>query len=421
MIKHIFKQIWVEWRLNSWILLELTVVFFFLLIMTDFLWGKLKNYKEPKGFDIENTYLLRLKTLEPMAPGYVAPEMNTLTPAEEVVRLVERIRQYSDVEAVSVSMHASPYTRGGVWNGFRVDSIFTPIIRSRSVSPSYFDVFRFRTAAGEPIRVEEGVENQVILTKDMAELLFGNAAEAVGKDVMYSEDMGDDNAVFRVVEVSTRMKWQEFFPYEGASFEILTVAGLERWLEHSAVNMLDICVRVYPERALHFEESFESDMGDRLKENNLYVSSVVPSAKLRDNVVGKMLREDILLMTYVMIFVLITVFLGVFGSFWLRTRQRRAEIGIRMVAGATRAVIRKQMMIEGLLLIAIVIVPAFLVYINLLYLDALDTWRLPFTLGRVLIALFASLVIIVLMVLGGIYRPARGASNIQLAEVLKDE
>ncbi|MDF9831052.1 FtsX-like permease family protein [Parabacteroides sp. PF5-6] len=421
MIKHILKQIWVERRQNSWILLELLVVFFFLLLMTDFLWVKLKNYMEPKGFDIEHTYMMRLKTLEPIAPNYLAPEENAMTKADEAAALVDRIRQYPDVEAISLSIFAEPYSMGGLWNGLRADTLHSPSMRCRVVTPSYFEVFRIRSFDGTPLRVEAAGNNQFVLTRTIAETLFDTATDALGKEVYNGTKEEEQEVPFRVIAVSEPLKRQDFYPYEPAFYEMLTPTRLNGWLATNDITWLNICVRIHPGRERHFEEMFEVEMGDRLQVNNLYVASVVPSHKFRDEVVGKMLREDVLLMTYVMVFVLITVFLGIFGTFWLRTRQRRGEIAIRMAAGANRSTVWKYMIVEGLLLIVLVILPATLVYINLLYSDILDTWRLPFTAGRVAIALCSSLIILVLMVIGGINWPARRAARLELAEALRDE
>lgn len=421
MIRHIFKQIWVERRQNSWILLELLVVFFFLLMMTDFLWVKLKNYMEPKGFDIENTYMMRLKTLEPLSPDYLPAEENPLTSGEEANLLLERIRQYPDVEAISLSIFAEPYSMGGLWLSLNIDTVHVPSMRCRVVSPSYFEVFRVPNYDGTPLRIETVGHNQIVLTREVAETLFGSAANAVGKEIWQGRQKEEGATPIQVVAVSGSLKRQEFYPYENAYYELLTPTRLSDWLATNDVTWLNICVRIHPGREKHFEEYFETEMGDRLRANNLYVASVVSSNKFRDNVFGKMLREDVLMMTYVMTFVLITVFLGIFGTFWLRTRQRRSEIALRMAAGANRATVWRYMVTEGLLLISIVILPALVVYINLLYIDVLDTWRLDFTPGRVVIALSSSLVIIVLMVVGGINWPARRAARIELAEALRDE
>lgn len=422
MIKQIFKQIWVERRQNGWLLLELCVVFFFLLLMADFLWVKLKNYMEPKGFDIENTYMLKLKVLDPIAPDYVSPEQSTQKPADDLFNIIERIKLYPDIENVSVSIHSAPYSMGGYWNGLRVDSIVTPTIRCRQVTPSYFDVFRIRTSDGKPIQVEETGYKQIILTKDMAEYLYGDAHQAIGKEVNTENNPEEQANLSRITFVSNLLKRQEFLPYEGGYFEILSISKFGQWIEtNDNITQVDVCVRVRPESTRHFQDNFISDMGDRLKENNVYVASVVSSDKLRDNVVGKMLRESVLLMVYVMIFVLITVFLGVFGAFWLRTRQRRSEIGIRMAMGANRGTIWRSSVIESLCLVSICILPAYLVYINFLYSEILDIARLSFTFGRTMIAFWTALSVMVLIIIGGISWPARRAASIQPVDALRDE
>lgn len=186
MIKNLFKQIWIERRHNGWLILELIVVFLFLLLMSDFLYVRAKNYLEPKGFDIDNTYVLKLKALSPIAPNYVAPEQITQTPTESLLSLLDRIKLYPDVEAVAISFHSAPYSMGGVWASLKVDSVITKAIRNRYVTPSYFDVFRIRTADGKPIRVQESGQNQIILTQDIAEQLYGSASAAIGRDVFFS-------------------------------------------------------------------------------------------------------------------------------------------------------------------------------------------------------------------------------------------
>jgi hypothetical protein len=421
MIKQLFKQLWTERRHNSWLLLELIVVVFFLLLMTDFLWVKLKNYTEPKGFDIENTYLLKLKVVDPIAPHYVNPEQLTLSPVEELNHIIERIKLYPDIENVSVSIFAAPYSMGGYWNSLHLDTIQSPGIRCRQVTPSYFDVFRIRTPEGEPVRAEVTGYQQIILTEDLAELFYKDAAQAIGKEVYTDNGPDGVNRPSRITNVTSRIKRQDFYPYENAYFLVFSTPELEGFAQNNPITQVDLCVRIRPGSARHFEDNFIPEMGNRLKENNLYVGSVVSSCKLRDDEVGKMIREDVLPMTYVMLFVLITVFMGVFGAFWLRTRQRRSEIGIRMAMGADKRIIRQSTIIEGLCLMALSVPPAYLVYLNMLSADVLDTYRLPFTFGRTMIALLSTLLITSAMIAGGTYWPATRAASIQPVNALRDE
>lgn len=421
MIKKIFKQIWAERRHNSWILLELIFVFFMLLVITDLLWIKLKNYTEPKGFDINNTYVLNLKQLDPIAPGYVDPASITESSITQLNNIIERIRLYSDIEYISISHHARPYSMGGFWNGLRFDTIASNTgVRCRAVTPSYFDVFRIRSADGTPVRIDAAGYNQLVLTEDMAAYFFGDASRAIGQEI-YSGGDEEKKRPYHIAAVSNLMKRQEFMPYEHAYFEIYTMGTFkDREPGLNAIH-LDLCVRVKDGTAKHFESSFLSDMGDRLKENNLYVSSVIPSSKYRDDIVGQILRQGVRQQIYVMVFVLITVFMGVFGVFWLRTRQRRGEIGVRMAMGATKSIIRYAMIAESLCLMALCILPGLLAYINLLYSDILDTSNLAFSFGRIVLVFAVALLIMALIVAGGTAWPASRAASIQPVDALRDE
>ena len=418
MIKQIFKQIWVERRLNSWLLLELVAVFFFLLIMCDFLWVKVKNYAEPLGFDYENTYTLQVKQLNSAATDYVSPEQNTMTPIEELIKLTGQIKLYPDIESLSFSIYSKPYSMGGRVDNIKADTTVTDEMRIRLVSPSYFEVFRITSPDGNSIRIEAERHRQAIITEGLAQQLYGSAYDALGRNISIGNREENDNA--RIVAVCSNYKRLDFYPYENTYFEILGPDGLEKGTGGN-INMIDVSIRIRRGTEKHFRENFEADMGERLRVNNLYVSSVTSSEKLRDNVVGKMFRQEVLIMTYVMVFVLIVAFLGVFGSFWLRTRQRKCEIGIRMAMGASKKTISYSMIVEGLCLLSIAILPAFIIYINLLNEGILDTWRMAFTLGRVMVASGSSLLIIIIIIVGGIYQPAIRAASIPPVDALRDE
>ncbi len=61
------------------------------------------------------------------------------------------------------------------------------------------------------------------------------------------------------------------------------------------------------------------------------------------------------------------------GTFWYRIRVRRDEVGLRMAMGSTRTDIRKMLILEGLCLLAVVVLPAMLIEVQFVYLDLIDT------------------------------------------------
>jgi ABC-type antimicrobial peptide transport system permease subunit len=235
---------------------------------------------------------------------------------------------------------------------------------------------------------------------------------------MYSEDPAEP---LHIVAVCSHFKNQEFEPYRPNFFDILSPAGVAQAIERLSPTQTDLLVRVRPGSARHFRDHFETDMGERLQVNNLYISSVVPASRLRDAIVGQALRGEIRQMGYVSLFVLMTVCLGVFGTFWLRTYQRRGETGIRLAMGASPQTIRRSMMTEGLCLMFIALPPALVVYLNLLGAEVLDVWRLPVSATRVCVSVAASTLVMTLVIACGIRLPASRASALHPAEALQYE
>ena len=118
-----------------------------------------------------------------------------------------------------------------------------------------------------------------------------------------------------------------------------------------------------------------------------------------------------------MIFLMVNIFLGLLGTFWFRTQQRTSEIAIRRVNGATRRSIFRRLIGEGLLLLTIVTPVAAIIDINLALTEIVSWLEWP----RMIVSVIAVYIIMALMIVGGIYFPARKAMNTDPAEALHDE
>ena len=120
-------------------------------------------------------------------------------------------------------------------------------------------------------------------------------------------------------------------------------------------------------------------------------------------------------------FLLMNIFLGVIGTFWFRTQQRRKEVALRMAMGSSRRAIFSRLMGEGILLLTLAALPGIVVAFNIGMAELIDTEKLAFTTGRLVTALAATWVLMVLMIVAGIWYPARKAMQVQPAEALHDE
>ena len=121
------------------------------------------------------------------------------------------------------------------------------------------------------------------------------------------------------------------------------------------------------------------------------------------------------------LFVLLNVFFGVTGTFWLRIEQRRSETGLRMALGSTRKGIGWLLIGEGWLLLVTAIPVVLLVIFNLYYMEVPDLYNLPFTWWRIALGLGSALLLMGGMIALGTWLPARRTMKLQPAEALHYE
>ena len=154
---------------------------------------------------------------------------------------------------------------------------------------------------------------------------------------------------------------------------------------------------------------------------NIFISEIRSFKDIRRNF-QQAWTNDIRNYVMGMGFLLLNIFLGLLGTFWFRTQQRRSEIALHKAHGATDRAIFSRLLSEGILLLAIVTPVALLIDYNLANLE-LNSWRNGTTLewGRLLLCAAISFVLIALMIIIGIGIPARKAMKVQPAEALHDE
>ena len=70
MNRKLFTQIRNEWKSNLWLAIELLIVSVVIWYISDFMYVKFDYYMKPRGFDIENCYLLMVSELTEKAPDY---------------------------------------------------------------------------------------------------------------------------------------------------------------------------------------------------------------------------------------------------------------------------------------------------------------------------------------------------------------
>ena len=155
MIQQLGKILWAQRRTNGWIFVELVIAMCTIWFLVDKLWVDQRSYRAPLGYDTENCWRFLLGVIPEGTPNYVEPTGETDF-ATDIQILMDRMRQESEIEEVCLCFWSMPYSPGNAWNSLcRADldsaDIQMESFHSLRVSPTYFDLFRIRDAAGQSV------------------------------------------------------------------------------------------------------------------------------------------------------------------------------------------------------------------------------------------------------------------------------
>ena len=121
-------------------------------------------------------------------------------------------------------------------------------------------------------------------------------------------------------------------------------------------------------------------------------------------------------------FLLLNIFLGIVGTFWVRTEQRRAEVGIRRVVGSTNRSVFSLMFGEGVILMTLAFLPAAVAaWYVMFHTDLCDIKVVPLGRGRLLLGLGCTYLQMLLMVFLGTFIPVLRALRVPPTEAIRSE
>ena len=294
------------------------------------------------------------------------------------------------------------------------------------VDPAYWQVFRFDFLSGAGLTEADwgGSRQSVVLCASVARHLFGTT-DAVGKKIYEDDKPCEVAGVFRDYK---HRDYEQPYPLIVRTFDNMWGGSYMQWL-------FSIVIRVKPGvDASAFEQRFRNEVGPRLAMGNFYFdklqefSEVSKAYAMRSGVSNK-LRLQYALTGFAML----CIFLGMVGTFWIRSNARRGEIGVMRSMGASQGCIVRQFLIEAwlLLTVAFVLVIPFLLYhayTNGLYtLEMYDEFVPNPAYGQnrfgfhFTVVLAISYVLLLIVALVGTYIPVRRAARTLPVEALREE
>lgn len=418
MFKQIIKIIWKQRRANGWLFAELLVVMGVLWIMMDVLLVDVHTKNLPLGFDISNTFRLKLGELNAKAPGYLPEEQRTTTAADDIYRLMDQIRLSPEVEDLCLTLYSNPYSIGeigsSIWPMEGDTTLRAQIYIVRLVTPEYFNVFQVKDKEGNPILPQlDRATSSIVITADMEKRFFGNQD---GKGRLVNVNGNED---VHVAAVSQSIRANDYQVSNPCFYRVLVGRDYQSTVNQYKARM-EMSVRMKKDYTPAEMNRFLESISDRLKVNNIYVYGAKKYTEQRAEKIRSYINKANIRLS-LMAFMMINVFFGIIGTFWLRTQYRRGEIGLRVALGSTRSGLVGFMNKEGLCLLLLTVPFILLFVVNVAFMDFLETSRLSLSFWRFLVVGSSSYLIMIIMICFGVWFPARQAATLPPAEALRYE
>lgn len=414
MKRKLLKQISNEWRSNMWLAVELLIISVVLWYTVDLVGVYRTIMGEPMGLDINHVYEISFKAKPEDSPTYESPEESGEDILTQFERLTDRLRARPEIEYVA----------------YGTNTVYNYNFRGTVAEP--YD------ALADSASLRDGRTNQFLVTKDYPAVfgmhgINGETSEQLGKVLEEGKIIVTSNLAGKGMTPRDLMNLRIILGHD--STRVYTVGAVVEPVRrsetepawHSTIilpseNLNRIYLRVKPEADRDFARRLLEESTRTINYGNVYVADVTALDTIRRN----LHRDDyaqIRNMYVGMGFLLLTVFLGILGTFWFRTQQRAKELAIRITTGATRRQLFGRLIGEGLLLLLLVTPLAVGLDSLLFYKDlsqsaqwwGSDAWPRVFV--EALIAFGAMSV----MIIGGIIFPALKAMKIEPAVVLAGE
>ena len=425
MNRNLIKQIGNEWRENMWLCIELLIVSVAVWAISLMLFTALRPTFEEKGYDITDVYRININTIDTESPEYVAPQDATAEKANDVRALLSRIHRSPHVELAGLSSNALPYQFSYMGNQLHFKGLPDSIAYSGNVrqgSPEIAEILRYRSKEYSPKQLEEIMRKNEWLISDAPKgylagdkkLKITEAKSLMGQIAHF----GNPEDARRIGGVIAAIKRNEY-EYKGGNI----IVPIDESIDNNVTQAQEIAILVKPGMGKKFEDEFYSSP-DMRRLRNVYLTELTEMQQARK---ANQRRGDTQVRLWVsgIVFLLIIIFLGLLGTFWFRIRQRTGEIALRKTCGATSSDVFRRIISEGLLLLLFISIPALIAdgllayYLMRDYSFSMTDYN--FSWIPTLTAYLISMALLVIMIIIGVWFPARQAMKIEPAIALKDE
>lgn len=410
MKRQLLTQMRNEWRSNIWMILELAIVGVVLWSSFTLFIYLISVRMQHYGYSTENLYHAEVKFVPKSSSTFKEYADSNHYYNTDLTHIRAKISENPYVKMTGLGTNSMPYNfnfTGTVVEYKENDSVYAYMGNRRYLSPEVVRMLKLEGYNGETTeQLAQMIEKGYILLSNFDgenEKEFTPGKFFVGKDVTIDRDST------RMLRVGGMAYGIHRSDYENLFRGVIYMPLNEGW-------GYEVIIEVKPGMGRKFMESIKaSDM----EHGNVYLSNLQSLDQMRESA-----HSDITLVVrnYAVCaaFLLIIIFLGFLGTFWFRIQQRTSEIAIRIVNGATRSDIFRRFLSEGMILLGIATIISVGLEAVLIHYE-IGNWGMETTSYISWLAVATSTVLLALMIVAGIWMPARKAMNINPASALKDQ
>ncbi len=410
MKRNLLKQMRNEWRDNVWLIIELAVVCLSIWVIVTLLFVNIRGLFTPRGFTPDDVYSLTINTVPKESVDYVEVENYPQDYYDDLRTLIGRLYNNPNVEAATIHYNGLPYNYNN--NGSRVflfDELDTIGYYGnlRTVTPDYIKVVGITSKTGATTdQLVEMLRKGEVLISDDNDAYTGDPYKLKGKRVIIDNDSSN---VMRIGDIIQKVRRNDYELSWGGSI-IYPQDENQAWGE--------LAIRVKSGKGKIFKEDFKADASLR-RLRNTYLADLQSLSDVRA-ANQRSIEVDMRLYSVMIGFLLMTVFLGLLGTFWFRMQQRVSEIAIRKVTGAKKSQVFRRIISEGMLLLcgAVLIISAI---VWPLVLTDYDLVNVGIEWYQILILEGTTILLVAIGIIVSLWWPAKKAMSIEPALAIKDE
>ena len=358
MITKILKQMWNQRRMNSWIFIEIIIAGFFLWTVIDPMYVLTITHLKDKGYEEKGRYVMKLGAYG-RNHGLRDTTLTAEHRKEAFLRITKLMGEQPEVEAHYVCLNQS-LPNGGSWSGSSWVADTTGLTkenaRERMIHSQIWKFYAtpesdiFRTlgikdaTTGQEMKMPEK-NIFFFVSETFAKRAFGTP-QAVGQKIF--------NGNLQSIHIDGVFKDLKTCDFELSYPLCMNIDYGMRISDYTHLTTLVIFRLKDGVNFDTFQERFKKEVAPQMKQGNFYFDSFQPLSEYRYQLgVANGVYNKFRLHLSLASFTLLCIFLGMLGTFWIRSNARRGEIGLMRSMGATEKKVTKQFLIEAALIVTL--------------------------------------------------------------------